>query len=116
MPIPAAVLRVLLATADNAPDLIPEIRTAIRGISAAVLAARLRCIFSVNVSKELAQCSVPVLHVRGSRDRVVRKRRADEFARLRPDIEYCEIEAPHLVLQAAPVEVWKCMEVFLDTL
>jgi pimeloyl-ACP methyl ester carboxylesterase len=85
----SAELRSLLQQANSAAS--PE-----------VLAHRIRSIMSVNVVAELVACTVPIMYIRGTRDRVVPERCLRLILRERPKVQIVRLEAPHLVLQVQP--------------
>lgn len=70
--------------------------------------------FRVNVTKELAELTVPVLYVRATRDRLVGAKSADQIRTARPSTRILEVDAPHLVLQTNPQEAWKCIQPFVE--
>jgi pimeloyl-ACP methyl ester carboxylesterase len=70
----------------------------------AVSAARIRDVHCVDVRGDFRRIAAPILYLRGSRDRVVPPRVADELKSLRPDMELVTLDAPHAVLQRRPVE------------
>jgi pimeloyl-ACP methyl ester carboxylesterase len=78
-----------------------------------VLAGRLRDVLAVDVRDELAACGVPVLYLRGTKDRVVPSHNLREIRRLRPSVEVAEAPAPHLVLQTQPAAAAAAIAAFL---
>jgi len=70
-------------------------------VSPAVMAARGRAILAVDTIAEFKACPVPVLYLRGERDRVVRKHVVKSLLRARPEMQVVKLPAPHLVLQVA---------------
>jgi pimeloyl-ACP methyl ester carboxylesterase len=111
-PAPFAVRRFL--SGPGAPvELVREIREAVRGVSAAVLASRVRAALAEDASAALAACPAPVLYVGGTRDRLLRPALAEEIRRLRPAARLESLEAPHLVLQRAPREAAGVISAFL---
>jgi pimeloyl-ACP methyl ester carboxylesterase len=52
----------------------------------------------------------------GRQDRVVPRRCRDEMAKVRPDALISEIDGPHLLLQARPVEAWRAIMPFIERL
>lgn len=84
------------------PELRRLLREALSMVSAQVLAQRVREVLQVDVRKELQQCPVPLLDIRGTRDNVVPRHNAREVRTLRPDIQTADFVAPHLILQTQP--------------
>lgn len=93
----------------RASDFIEAIREANPGETAPVRASRLRAVLSVDVRSELARTAVPVMHLRGADDRLVRARSAHRTVAARPDIHAVTIPGPHLLLQVAPRESWRAI-------
>lgn len=77
-------------------------REAIGAVRPEVIAHRVRSVLRVNVVDELADCPVPVLYLRGSRDLVVPSHNLREIQALLPDVHVSTLEAPHMVLQTQP--------------
>jgi pimeloyl-ACP methyl ester carboxylesterase len=112
--VPAAFLRYALAGGKRWAHLLPEIKQAVRDLRPDVLAQRIRSLLSVDAKRELVCCPVPILYLQGLRDRLVPSRCFQEIASVRPDTRRRTIDAPHMLLQAAPQEAWRCIEEFLD--
>jgi pimeloyl-ACP methyl ester carboxylesterase len=100
---PALVLRRALAD-RSAPDaLIAAVIAATASVRPEVMAARVRAVLTVDAREALASCDVPLVYLRGSRDRLVGRRASEAMLTLRPDLEIVDVDAPHLVLQTQPV-------------
>ncbi len=98
----------------DAPDAdVRELRRAMESVDATVLAHRLREVATVDVSREFASSSVPTLYLGGKRDRLVGARVIEHLRGLRPDMQSCVLDAPHLVLQREPVEAARVISRFL---
>ncbi len=110
---PRFAIRRLLAGADAPSGLVDEVRAAVRGVRRPVLAARLREALKVDVSRELAACTLPVLHVTGRQDGLLRPGIAAEMQALLPSMETLELDAPHLVAQRRPAETSAAVAEFL---
>ena len=98
------------------PELRLLSRDALSKVEPSVLAARVRSILAVDVEAELRDCAVPVLYLRGERDRVVPLRNLRRMQQLLPSMEVSVLPAPHLVLQTQPVLAAKRIVQFLDDL
>jgi len=70
-------------------------------------------VLRVDVSAELRDLSCPVLCLRGRADRLVSARSASRIRALKPDAEVGDIDGPHLLLQAKPVEAWSFLAPFM---
>jgi pimeloyl-ACP methyl ester carboxylesterase len=113
LPLPACLLRWLVA-GDGAPEkLLFETRAALRLVKPAVLASRFSEVLSVNVADRFLRVQVPMLYVTGTRDRLLAPTTVQELQRLRPDLEVVSIEAPHFILQRCPAEAAAVISRFL---
>lgn len=86
------------------PELCRILRNANSAVNPCVLATRARAILEVDVSAEFRTCTLPVLYLRGMHDRLVRGQVVESLVRENPALRVVTLSAPHLVLQAAPVE------------
>lgn len=73
-------------------------------VSKSVIHARMRAVISVDVSQKLAAIEVPILYLRASHDHVIPRRASELMKNLKPEMRVVELDAPHFLLQAAPVE------------
>jgi pimeloyl-[acyl-carrier protein] methyl ester esterase len=113
LPLPPHVVRLLLAGGDASPDLVEEVREAVRHVPARVMAARAREALSVDASEALRKCPVPLLFLGGKKDRLLRSTLPSEIRALQPRVEVRMLDTPHLVLQRRPVEAMGIVEEFL---
>lgn len=98
------------------PELIQELDAALDSVKPKVLADRLKSAVSVDVSTLLSQCSVPLLYIAATEDKLVGAEALKTILRIRPDIEHIDIKAPHLVLQVAPKEATAAIIRFVNDL
>jgi hypothetical protein len=77
--------------------------TAVRSVSPAVLAARVRAIASVDATTNLQNCPTPVVYLQAVHDRIVGAGSLALIRALRPDIQAVTLPGPHLLLQACPL-------------
>jgi pimeloyl-ACP methyl ester carboxylesterase len=91
-----------LAGGYATPQLQTLLGKAHSSVSPAVMAARARAILAVNVVAHLQACTVPLLYLRGERDRVVGPGVLRSLLRHKPSMQVVTVPAPHLVLQVAP--------------
>lgn len=82
-------------------------------VSPSVLRKRLGAVLSADASVKLAAIHVPLLYLRASRDWLVPPSASALVVRLRPQAQVVEIEAPHCLLQAAPIEAAGVVAAFL---
>jgi pimeloyl-ACP methyl ester carboxylesterase len=85
-------------------------------VTPTVMAARARAIIAVDAEDALAACSYPILHLAGSRDRVVSRYSLKRIQRVRPDVRVVVLDAPHLVLQSAPEAAAQAISEFAASL
>ena len=88
-------------------SLIPQLRSAIKQNSPAVLLHRFRILQKVNVSAELAELECPLDYVQATHDRLLPRRCLKEIRKVRPDTVVHEIEGPHLILQTQAKLAWR---------
>ena len=88
----------------NRDGIINSIVDATKSISPDVIRKRLEEIVDVDVSKELSQLSIPSMYLRATHDRVVPGSASEEIIRLLPGIQVKDLDGPHFLLQAVPVE------------
>jgi pimeloyl-ACP methyl ester carboxylesterase len=113
LPLPPHVVRLLLAGGDAPPELVEEVREAVRHVPAGVMAARAREALKVDASDALRRCPVPLLFLGGKRDHLLRSTLPTEIRALQPRAEVRMLDTPHLVLQRKPEESMKIVEEFL---
>jgi pimeloyl-ACP methyl ester carboxylesterase len=113
LPLPPHVVRLLLAGGDAPRELVEEVRSAVAGVPASVMASRARAALSVDASDALRSCPVPVLFLGGKKDRLLRRQIPAEIRALRPAAEIRMLDTPHLVLQRRPEESMRIVEEFL---
>jgi len=82
-------------------------------VSATVLKARLSAVLSANATEKLSRVKVPVLYLRASQDRLVPRSASDLVSKFLPTVRVAELNAPHFLLQAVPVEAAKVVGSFV---
>ena len=93
-----------------------ELESAVNTVSPAVLAARARQVLAIDVSRDLAEVSVPILQLVASEDALVLRSSAELIQRSSPHVHTVTIAAPHLLLQVAPREAATAIESFAHSL
>jgi pimeloyl-ACP methyl ester carboxylesterase len=111
-PIPSYKVAFYLVGRREARRWVKPVRDANRRVSARVHAHRMRSVLSEDVRDMLGAVRVPVLYIRGTRDRLVRSGCLRRIRAAKPDIEVAEIDAPHLVLQLQPRASWQAITSF----
>lgn len=101
----------------DAPDaLIRHFYAAIASVSKEVLQNRLAEILTVDARSDLAalaSLSIPMLYLRGSRDRLVGEQSIRVITQFQPKIQFETLNAPHLLLQHQPHEAVAAIERFI---
>jgi pimeloyl-[acyl-carrier protein] methyl ester esterase len=77
---------------------------ALSHVSSRTLAARLRAMADIDVRVDMRALDLPALYLRGTRDRVIGARFAEEFVATARRGQLTELDAPHLLVQARPRE------------
>lgn len=90
-----------LLGASSTTDLRQQLAAALTMVSPQVLRARLRAILEVNVTHALNKVRVPILYLRATCDKLVPRTAGDLIASLKPT-QIVGVDAPHMLLQAAP--------------
>lgn len=114
--LPGLLVRLLLVGSSAPSDLVRDVKAAISSVKTEVLVDRLRQIFEVDVRTQLSSIAVPVLYLRGKRDRLVGSRSLVQCADHVQRLESKEIDGPHLLLQARPHESAEAITRFLGEL
>jgi pimeloyl-[acyl-carrier protein] methyl ester esterase len=107
------MLRLLLAGWDAPPETLQLLRRVIRRVDPRVLAHRFEEVARVDARGDLRRCTAPILYLGASDDRLVRSYRRREMELIQPQMVVRKIASPHLLLQTAPAEAWRCIEEFL---
>jgi len=107
-----ALSHMLLGRHSTAP-LRSALALALAQVSPTALRARLRAVLSVNVSAKLSALQVPSLYLRASQDRVVPHSASKLVLQLSPRTKLVELEGPHFLLQAAPLEAARVIGTFV---
>jgi pimeloyl-ACP methyl ester carboxylesterase len=97
----------------STPELNGLLTEALADVTPQVLARRVRAVLKVDVVCELVSCPVPILYLRGERDRVVPGHNVSEIIAARPDVEVARLAAPHHVLQDQPAPAAAAISTFI---
>jgi pimeloyl-ACP methyl ester carboxylesterase len=114
VPPPAAALRALLLGADAPAALVDRVRAAVQSVAPDVLARRFRAVLAIDARDYLARVDMPVMYIRGSRDRLVGLWAAQQVRAARSEAKVVTLEAPHLVLQRCPEEGATSLTAFVE--
>jgi pimeloyl-ACP methyl ester carboxylesterase len=108
---PPDTLLVRYLVGPRAPrELLARIRAALAAVSPKVLASRVRTVLGVNVARQLARCTMPLLYLRGTDDRLVTESSVDAVVNAATvPVSVARIAGPHLLLQIAPEAAWQAI-------
>jgi pimeloyl-ACP methyl ester carboxylesterase len=90
--------------------------TALACLTPTVLAARARAVMTVDCTRELRECPVPLLVLVADHDRIVARRNSGLIQQIRSDAKLLHFNAPHLILQCATIEACQQIGLFLGEL
>jgi pimeloyl-ACP methyl ester carboxylesterase len=111
--IPEAVAAHFLMGRFASPELRGLHTRVLRRVSPKTLASRLEAIANVDVRALLDRIRVPTLYLRATEDRLVPRSAAASFKRFAPSARVVEIEGPHFLLQANPLETARVISGFV---
>lgn len=111
---PKPLVRLILADATAEPELYDLFYDAIHYSPGDVLAHRARAALQVDETEALAGCTLPLLFLQGTSDRLIHRSSTELVKRLRPDLPIVPISAPHFLLQMKPHECLQAIERFLE--
>lgn len=114
--VPSALIRSFLLGRNSPKNLTETFFEILRSLCSEILAYRIRLVLTVDVRQALLACSVPILYLFPTKDKVVTKRSRDIILRLRSEIEFVAIDAPHMLLQCEPLIASKAIDNFLQRL
>jgi len=99
---PMGVACAILLGTFSTPRLQAQLATALSSVSSVVWRRRLRSVMDADARARMAEIDVPILYIRGSRDRVVPKSAASVVHSAARNVRVAELDGPHLVLQSKP--------------
>ena len=114
--LPGFALRQALLTPYATPPLQAELAAALAQVPPSVLRQRLRAVLETDASRSFARGSLPVLYLRARHDRLVPPANALQILHLAPGTQLVDIDAPHMLLQAAPAAAAEAVAAFLTGL
>jgi pimeloyl-[acyl-carrier protein] methyl ester esterase len=77
------------------------------------VAHRARAALQVDETEALKKCTLPLLFLQATSDRLIRRRSGDLVKEVRPDLPVLPFDAPHFLLQLRPVECLNAIQDFL---
>jgi pimeloyl-ACP methyl ester carboxylesterase len=72
-------------------------------------------VFEIDARRELARITVPILYLRGTRDRLVPASASREVHGIARQTVITDIDAPHFLLQSKPVDAAQAIRRFVST-
>ncbi len=111
---PLAVLEILLMGRWRNLQVRQALHSSLQDVPPRVLKSRLLCAMRVDVRGQFDRIGVPVLYLRASRDRLLRKGVALDFAMVARPPRQIDIKAPHFLFQAAASEAAQGIRRFID--
>jgi pimeloyl-[acyl-carrier protein] methyl ester esterase len=110
--VPLWVVRRYFVGPDASAELVDQVREAIGTVDPALLAFRLANVLTTDASAWLTRCGMPMLYLRGTRDRLIPESSVEQIAARSP-IRVVRIPGPHLLIQACPTQAWAAVNPFL---
>jgi len=89
--VPAWAIRRYLTGRTSSTELVKSVASVIRSVPPDVLAARLKMVIEVDVTRQLSACEVPLLYVLATQDRLVSKRALAVLKSIRTDISVASV-------------------------
>lgn len=114
--LPGLALRQALLAPCSTPPLQAELAAALAQVPPSVLRQRLRAVLETDASPSFARGSLPVLYLRARHDRLVPPANALQILRQAAGTQLVDIDAPHMLLQAAPAAAADAVAAFLTGL
>ena len=82
-------------------------------VSATAMRARVAALLAVDFTTKLRDVKAPLLYLLATEDRLVPRSAFEKIRELRPETEMREFNAPHFLLQSAPLPVSEVVRAFL---
>ncbi|MDV6332882.1 alpha/beta hydrolase [Asticcacaulis sp. 201] len=99
--VPAWVIAIMLLS-QKTKFMAKDILSSLQTIDPNVLRTRLNAVLDCDVRPQLAALDMPIMYIRGRRDRLIPKKCADDMTAINRHITVVEVDAPHFVLQDDP--------------
>ena len=114
--LPGFALRQALLAPYSTQQLQDELAAALAQVPPSVLRQRLRAVLEIrekDAARSFARGSLPVLYLRARHDRLVPPANAVQILRQATGAQLADIDAPHMLLQAAPAAAADAVAAFL---
>ncbi|WP_354067443.1 alpha/beta fold hydrolase [Bradyrhizobium sp. OAE829] len=116
LPIQTPLLRWFLLGRRPPTAMINDTVTSLQSVDPAVLAGRTKAALEVDATKAFVECPAPILYLGGTEDRLISSQTAERMKALRPNLECIMLDAPHFLLQRAPIAAAHAITGFLGRL
>lgn len=113
--LPTPILRRYLVGPDASPEVMNDVRKAVKSVPTAVLASRVVQVLTADETASFARCRAPVLYLRGTTDRLVPDASYLRMTEVRP-VTLARVAGPHLLLQVNPRGAWAALSRFISSL
>lgn len=110
---PMRLLDKLLLAQFTTPALRFALAQAIAKVAPAVVRARLHAVLCVDVTAQMATVKIPILYLRATQDKLVPRSASELICSLNVRTQLVDIDAPHCLLQTAPLEAAEVVRKFL---
>jgi pimeloyl-ACP methyl ester carboxylesterase len=104
---PKRLLSYLLLGKQSTPALQTDLQAAAMQVTAQVMKVRLAAVIGVDVTNLMATIKVPILYLQANDDRLVPNSASSQICSANPKTQMVEIDGPHCLLQAAPLNAAK---------
>jgi pimeloyl-[acyl-carrier protein] methyl ester esterase len=99
---------------ESAPSaLILKIREILRLVRPEILSGRIGEVLECDATNDLARTKAPIMYLRGLHDRLLSASCHREILRIRPDVVFATVEAPHMLLQREPQKAANLIVAFI---
>lgn len=93
-----------------------EMNRALSTVKSEVFAHRFREVIKADVEAELATCKLPILYMQGKYDFIVPSTNFEKIKKIKPDVQYVQLETSHMVLQTKPHESVSSINSFIENI
>jgi len=111
----SSILRLFCFDQHAGRHIVQKTLSVIRSVPAATIKSRLKMLADVDVRPLLSQINIPVLYLRARQDRIVGTQLGRQLIQSLSNVTVKEIDGPHLLLQARPVECAQVMVPFINS-
>jgi pimeloyl-[acyl-carrier protein] methyl ester esterase len=114
IPPPPSLVRFFIVGPDASDTLVRQVRAVVAAVPAKTLGLRALSALRFDVTSELARCTMPILYLRGTEDRLVHERSVKAVVKAASvPVSVARITARHLLLKTSPREAWHAIGEFL---